>query len=297
MADQAQALQNGTLILEVIFHKPGITRRGDLGKVETAADKKQLGLSKKIIDSPQYRAVLHVANACREYLKSLELEAPFKTGRHLLPLKLLERAYTRVEEAEVAYHEAADAFIAAYPAQVQAARQSLADQFDDGDYPGLETLREQFWVERRVTSWDTPGEAKIGEYLYEKEKSRVAEELSSVAEDAKLALREGLRILTGKLAESLGPKPDGKRRRLSESTVKKVTDWLASFDARNVLGDADLGAVVTDLKSVLNNRGVKELRTNEGMRAAVKTELEQTGKALEALLVDVPARAISLGDE
>jgi len=292
----ADAISNNTVILEVIFHKPGITRKGDLGKVETPADKRQLGLSKKIIDSPEYRAVLHVANACREYLRAMELEGPFKTGRHLLPLGLLEKAYTRVEEAEKLYLKAADEFEAAYPAQVEEARQSLADQFEAGDYPDAESLRQQFWVERRVTSWDTPGEAKIGEYLYERESARVAEELSSVAEEAKFALREGLRALTIKLADNLGARPDGKRKRLSASTLAKVGDWLASFSARNVLGDSELAAVVTDLRSVMQGRGLKELRTNDGMRAAVKADLEKAGKSLDALLVDAPARAISFGD-
>ena len=295
--NQAQAIQNETVILEVIFHKPGMTRQGDLGKVETPADKKRLGLSKKIIDSPEYRAVLHVAIGCREYLRSLELEAPFKTGRHLMPLKLLEKAYARVEDAEEAYGEAADTFVAVYPEQVEAAEQSLADQFDANDYPDADDLRQQFWVERRVTSWDTPGEAKIGEYLYEKEKNRVAAELSSVAEDAKFALREGLRELTTKLAESLGEQPNGKRKRLAGSTVTKITNWLTSFNARNVLGDSELAAVAADLRSVMNGKGLTELRTNDGMRAAAKADLEKAGKSLDALMVDAPTRAINLGDD
>ena len=33
MTSQADAISENTVILEVIFHKPGMTRRGDLGKV------------------------------------------------------------------------------------------------------------------------------------------------------------------------------------------------------------------------------------------------------------------------
>jgi len=290
-------LANQTVILEVIFHKPGMTRRGDLSLVETEADKRQLGLSKRIIESPEYKEVGLVASHCRAFLRNLELAGPFKTGRHLLTLPLLESAYRHVGDAEVRYAEAAERFLAVYPSQVEQAKTMLADQYRAEDYPAVDTLREAFRVEKRVTTWSTPDASQIGEYLYSQEKARAAVELAAIADDAKLALREGIKALAAKLAKALGYKDSGHRQTLTPATYQKVADWLAIFDKRDVMNDSDLGAVVTEIKAALEGKGLDDLRTNRGVRDEVRRNLDGAIERLDTLLVDAPSRVVSFEDE
>jgi len=293
----ARALENGTVILEVIFHRPGIRRKGDVAEIETSADKAQLGLSKQIISSPEYKDAYRIASHCRDYLRDRELKGPFKTGRHLLPVSLLRECYEHVEQAEAEYSEAVERFLAVYPSQKEAARESLGLQYRESDYPSVDRLRAAFWIEKRITQWSTPDPSRIGEYLYEKERERVSVELTAMAEDAKLALREGIRELASRLARALGRKENGHRRQLRPETYQNVLEWLALFDKRDVLKDEALGAVVADIRGALDGNPITELRSNDGLRESVKGELEGAIEQLGTLLVDAPARSIVFDED
>jgi len=291
------ALEQGTVILEVVFHRPGIHRRGDMAEIETSADKSQLGLNKRIVESPEYKYICKIASACRSYLRDLELHGPFKTGRHLIPISLLEQAYDRVLVDEEKYQEAVEAFLVVYPAQKEIARAALANQFNEADYPSVSALRRAFWVEKRVTQWATPGASQIGEYLYAKERDRVQVELTALADEAKIALREGIAGLAEKLAHALGVKDNGHRQTLQPGTLRKVLEWLALFDKRDILDDKDLGSVVNTIRSALDGKSLDDLRTNRGVRDSVKETLDGAVKQLHTLLADGPGRIVSFEDD
>jgi hypothetical protein len=285
------------VILDVTFHKPGNTRKGDKGEIDTSADKNRLGLSKKILQSSEYADVLAVANACRTWLASVALPGPMKAGSYIVPLEVLDRVYTRVTEAEAAYNAAADRFVAVIPELIERDREALKDQFCIKNYSAPEEARKCFYVERRLLDFSLPGQAKIGQFIYENEKKRVEQDLQNTANEIKLALREALQGLVGRLADALEVGPDGTKKVFRDTAVTKLKEYLDLFSARNIADDDELAELVKQAKGVLNGKTPDDLRTNITTRQMVKTEVARLANAAAQLVDKLPSRLISFDDE
>lgn len=303
MTTQAQsqasaALQDATVIFKVLFHRPGITRKGDLSRVTTPADKKRLRLSKRILDSPEYGVTGKVKADFMEYVGRVELDSHLPSGEHLIPVGKIEEVYRRLEAVEDEYKEAVAEFIAAYPEQIETSRVALDDQFRESDYPPAEQLLSAFWVEHSIQTWEVPSESKLGEYVYQREQEKIASRLEEEAAKAMWGLRTVLHEMTTGLRDAmLGRNSEGNRKKLSPKNIKAVVEWCQNWKDRNVMADDELTAIVDELKAVVCGVGENELVTNKGLRATSAEQMAEVVSKLDTLLVDAPARLIALEDD
>jgi hypothetical protein len=276
---------------------PGRNRQGSLATVETDADKTLLGLSKRIYNCEGYVRAQRVKTELREWLKTHSLPSPLRAGSYLIPLDMLQEVYAKVDQAEVEFEAAANEATEQYPAAVADYRDRLKSQFDARQYPSQAEFRQAFRLDRRLLDFGVPDSAKIGNVFFEAERQRAEEEWRQARQEVQAALRQSLLELVRHLADRLAPKPDGKRQILHASAVGKVKEFLDTFDSRNLCGDEDLAGLVTQAKAVLDGTTVETLRGSQPLRDQVRGTMGEIGVRLDAMLADVPSRAISFEEE
>ena len=301
--DAANVLHKTTCLL-LRFHKTGLIRKGNIAKIQTTANKKRLGLHKKILQSEAYDQMLLIARDCRRYAVARSVPGSFfSEGTHLIPCPLVVDLNEKIANAEQGYANFANLFVEQYPALVEEARTELDDQFNPGNYfdvsttKGRQQLRSKFWVERRWFDWSPSGEHKVGTAIAVQEQAKQAVEIQDMALQVKAALRVGLKKLIDHLVERLTPGPGGAKKMFAPTTITKVVDFLELFSARNVCGDHELALLADQAKEVLAGQTPESIKDDDEVKAVVAGRMSMVKGFLDKLVQDMPERVINLDDD
>jgi hypothetical protein len=293
---EIRKLMDSAVVLDLTFHRPGIRRKADISLVETDADKNMLGLTKAIVDSKEYAAVIKVASETRRWVGLRALPSPLKRGTYLISVELVADVYEYLDAADASYMAKAEEFLLVYPWQVREAKQKLLDQFDPDNYPSVKKLRAAFYVERRLIDFGVPNPEKIGKAFWLREKKRAEKTWAKAADEVQAALRTAFRELVGHLAERLQPKDDGTKKVFRDTAVDKVLEFVDLFQQRNLTGDAELSGLVTQARNVLKGKKADKLRTSVVARGEVAEEMGRVMTALDELMETAPRRRIRFDD-
>jgi len=290
------SLKETTVVLNLKFRAPGLSRKGDLGEITTKADKSMLRLSQDILDSDEYAAIKAIATETRGFVKRRAVPAPMlRTGMYRLGVAALPVVYERVKQAEIQYAEKVEEFIAAYPALKADAKKRLGPQYRETNYPQVEDLEKSFDVKYCLIDFGTPSSAKVGEVIGKAEWQKAKAAAAQEAEECKLALRAATLKIVEKFAAALGTKDSGRKGSLTAAGWDNVKEFLDLFAQRNVLQDDQCAEYVAQLKSVLDGNDIELLRKKGDVRA--KVEATVSGIAANvSKLVEAPKRAISFDD-
>ena len=288
-----QQLSDKAVLLNLIMHRPDMTRCADLGKVETACDKGMLSLSKKLINCSSYKKARNYGTIVRAWLSARTTPSPIGRGTYLVPLTLLDSVMEYLSNAEIAYAKLVDEFIKDYPAVCEEAQERLGDQYDPTEYPkDEERLRAAFWMEYHLLDLGTPNQDKLGKALWESEKKKAQALWQDATVDIQNALRTSFRDLVKHLADKLEVAPDGKRKKFKDVSVENVNEFIKLFKQRNLTDDAELNKLVLLAKSVMSGVKPVDLRESDGIRSEVKEQFDRVTKRLDSMLVDKPSRKI-----
>lgn len=173
------------------------------------------------------------------------------------------------------------AFMADYTAAIERSRTAkikdggLGPLFDEADYPIAEEVAASFSIEWNWLSLSVPENlpAQLRAAAAEKLENQFAE----AANEVKLALREGFQTLIAHAAEALKPTADGEKRIFRNSLTDNIQAFIDSFNARNVMGDAELEALVSRAREVLTGINTGGKATADVLRKDA-TIRENTGK-------------------
>lgn len=295
-------MSNGNLFdravcLDVTFHKAGVRRKGDVGEIQTSADKDCLGLSKAIIDCKEYADVTAIATGFRRYCEKIALPSPLKRGTYLIPLELLDQVSAELDRAEAAFNEAADAFIDVYPDAKERARERLAEQYDEDNYPDPEKLREAFYVERRMLDFSPPGSDKVSAALRSRELERWKRDMRNAGNEIRAGLRVAAQELVGGLRNKLQAlSSEGNKQRLTAAAVDNVSEFLNLFYSRDITQDDAMREVVGQAQAILEGTDVESLRSDESLRANVLSQMAGVVESLDRLVEECPKRAYAFED-
>jgi hypothetical protein len=290
-------IMDDAVILAITFHRAGIRRKADIGLVATEADKSMLGLTKAIVDSPEYTAAMRVVGDARSWLDKRTLPSPLKRGTYLVPLSMVGDVYDHIAEVVEEYRAKVEEFLLVYPAQVERAREHLADQFQQDNYPTVETLRAAFWIDHQLLDFGVPSAEKIGRELWAREKERAERSWADAVGEIQEALRSAFRGLVGHLAERLEPNADGSKKIFKDTAVEKLVEFIDLFKNRNLTGDVELEGLVAQARNVLAGKRPDALRKSSTVRGEVAGEMARVSAALDKLLADAPRRKISFEED
>lgn len=292
----AKRVMDDVVVLDVTFHRPGISKQADLSRVATDSDKDMLNLTKNIVDAKEYSTVVRFADDVRMWLAKRSLPSPLKRGTYLVPVGSVEQVCQFLDQAEERYKAKAEEFLLVYPEKVAEAKIKLGDQFNQDNYLPVEQLRASFWIERRLIDFFLPSEGKIGRALWEKEKQRAEETWSRAVETIQEALRTSFQTLVGHLAERLEPRPDGTRKVFRDTAIDNMLEFIDLFKARNVTGDAELEGLIIQASNVLKGKKPEDIRKSDTVRGEIAGEMARVQKALDKLMDVAPRRRISFDD-
>lgn len=261
----------------------GNRRVANLGDVATDADKSMLHLTKTLIDSDEYKAIGRWMNETKGWLMARSVPSFFRDGCYLFRLSMVADVEKHLRFAETIKRGLVDKLLEVYPAQIETARERLAGQFNVGDYPTIEELRRAFFWSYQWIAFGIPEglPPEIRQQEMEKAKNMWEEAAQSIT----IALRESFNGLIRHAREKLQPGEDGKPRIFRDTLVTNIKDFLETFQARNIVGDDELAALVAKAQAVIGGVDkAQALRDDQALRDSVKDGFEAIEKEMETLV-------------
>lgn len=261
-----------------------------------AVDKTMLGVSKMLLDSPELRAVRKHDGKIRKYVYDKCL--PYEIGIHLLPNELVVGVEEQLQAFAAERETLISKFLAAYPAQIEAAGKRLLVLFNQADYKGLTQVRDAFTFDWQYLSFGTPGKLKdISPALFAAEQEKAARKWKEASDTIEQVLRAQMKALVEKLQEKLAPSGDGKPKAFRKESIVNLREFIAEFDIRNVTSDTELKVLVERAKGILGNVDANDIRSNEKLRAELAESFTAITSELKDIVVEGNSRAIMFEDE
>lgn len=285
--------------LAVRVRRFGNVRKLSTEAVEVDADKAMLGAHKKLVDSPELKAVAKLDSQILEFVYSRSLPSLFKQGVYLVPIALVEELDARLETLRIQRADLVDAFCRAYPRLIEEAAGRLRAVFASGDYPPVEVIRQSFSLSWQYVNLGVPGSLQgVSRELFRKEQLKAQEQWEETLTEVRTLLRVQMQELVGRIAERLtGTGPDGKPRIFRDSMVSNLTDFLGVFDARNLSDDQELRQVVDLARRLITGVEPDTLRQSQTFRQIIGSGFTTLKEQLDGMMVDRPARLISFSDD
>jgi len=258
--DPGVDLARKTVCIKVRLSTMGNTRKVSTSQIEADADKDLLRVSKRLLTSPELRAISRFDGEIRRYLYNICL--PFEIGIHLLPIAALETVEERLRRFAADRVELVSAFLAVYPALCQDAAKRLRGLYNPADYPPLDEVTREFGFSWQYVSFGVPDQLKgISREVWEQEREKAAQRMAEASSEIQQVLRQSMADLVTHMAERLKEGPDGKPLKFKQSTVSNLVEFLSNFSFRNVADDQELQSLVTRARELLQGVGADGLRT------------------------------------
>jgi hypothetical protein len=287
----ATATKNGTAIgsisdkavfLSIHFSRFYNIRKVETSQVEVDADKRRIGVTKKLLESKTLQEIQRLDYEAMRYIESRCL--PFEKGIHALPNGLIEEVDDSLRERDADRNRLVDQFVAEYDDLLNEARRPLGALFDAGDYPTAEETRAYFGMRWNYLSLSTPGSLKeLSPKLFQEERRKIGEKMQESYEEWRTILRVAMADLVKRLRESLQPGPDGKTRKLTDSSVNRLQDFLQTFSFRNVTNDEELEKVCEELKVAMTGVTVEQLRESERLKEKMGKSIAEAAATLDVM--------------
>jgi hypothetical protein len=262
--------------------------------VEVDADPEAVHVGKELLESPELKAVATEDNAVRQwvYARSLPSYGTLRDGVYRIPLALVDQVDEELEAFRQRRKALIDKFLDRYPAMINEALVRLRSLYNPADYPHLDQVAERFTFSYRYLAFMTP--QTLSARLMSREREKAAAEVSSEVEEIKQALRTSFAELIDHAAQRLGVKQDGRKQVFRDSMVTNMTEFFQFFQARNLVGDQELAALVERARTVMQGVDAEVLRTDDVTRASVKATLDQVKAEMDRNLLVRPTRRLIL---
>ena len=138
-------LKNAVLLLFSI-HKFGIRRKIETSSFPITADASLIGVTKRILDCPEYQAVTRLDNQTRRRIFQIALPSSLCKGMALVPAKLVYELDDLLTNYQSKRKRLVETFCDVYPLRKQEALLRLGTYFKTDDYPPVENVEKGDWA-------------------------------------------------------------------------------------------------------------------------------------------------------
>jgi len=286
----ASSLTAATVFLKTRFGIIGNSRKVSGAEVlDTDADKALLRVSKQLLDSPELEAIKQADTKMRTWLYNACL--PYDLGVQLLPKKSIESARAKMAEFRAERAELVENFVAAYPGLLEKAAAQLGSLFNAADYPTIEQVRAKFFFGWNIVTFEVPDSLKeISEQVFQEEKAKQEANFKAAADEITALMRQTMFDLVSHLETRLTPGDDGKQKILKESAVANLQKFLESFDIKNVTNDAELAAVVSKARELVDGTSAATLRSSDAFREKIRAGMASVKDQLSGMVEEKAGR-------
>jgi hypothetical protein len=261
--------------------------------VTTTAKASELRHQKRLIDSPELDEIRsqdgymirHLESKSCNYDKATRFLPKSEAGQVVRAMEAYRtiRRPTLVAKFMAVYRklEAAD---------FEPLRVALGDQFDRGDYPNSDTVEVGFSFEYNLREVGSIVLSGLPDFIIEQE----IEKDKAKRAVAILEWRDTMRFAGQKAVEALfdalKPQPDGKKRKLYDSVVENLQEFLATYNTRDLAGDSEYQTTVIEpLKAIMKGVSMDKIRHSDNLKAYIVKQVEGV-KQNAGLLVQATGR-------
>lgn len=273
------------MFLNLEFNRFGNSRKVDV-EVKTDANQSRFNHSKQLLNSPELKEIARADAALRIWI-----DAPTRCWRYggsmrMVPNSVVKEVrLTCKNYATITRPQLIKAFVDTYLAYVADAKKELGQQFNQGDYPSLETVEQEFSFDYKFLSFSTPETLKsIDPEAFEEEKEKAHQHLMSAAEEMRVGMRAVFQEMVDGLIDVLRPDTDGKKKRLHASKIVNLQEFLNTFDLRNVTNDAELQGQVGKLKLLMEGVSADQVKESDNLKADMVAKFSEVSSNLKTLV-------------
>jgi len=257
-------------------------------KVETTADKSLLRHQKQLIDSPELDEIRSQDGYLTRHLASRT--ATYNKATRFLPKSEAAKMY----RACVAYQtirrpQLVAAFMKEYrkleAIDFAPLREALGDRFDRSDYPDSSTVEAGFYFEFNLRPVGDISLTGLPDFIVAEELAKDKQKREQAVVEWKETLRAAGMEVVNVLFEALKPQPDGKKRKLYDSNIENLKEFLNTFSLRDLAGDSEYQTkVVEPLQRLLKGVNMEQIRHNDGLKNHIASQVAEIRKTASALV-------------
>lgn len=291
-------LTESTVLFTMSFHMGiGRMRQIKVTVSDTTADPSKLRHQKLLIESEALEAIRSGDGRIKRWVESKTCKFGMGDSQMLVPGAYFDEVYDAVlNYAENERPILVAAFMKEYR-ELEAKdfapiANALGDKFVRSEYEPADVVESGFGFTFRPIPLGVPDD-QMSRFTknvrtVEREKQKANALMLRAANDWRQTLRQIGYESVVTLQEILKPTDDGKRKKLFDSTVDKLQDYLSSYNVRNITDDSEYAAHVDTLKSIMAGVTTEKLRHSENLKDKVGKQLDMV-KAQLSTMVEVQA--------
>ena len=291
--EQGQSVAEQTVMLSLSLGAVTNRRKlkSDTEAVDTEIDRGMLHLSVDLFDAPEQKRCQKYLTALKANINNYTVPSFFRGGMYLVKMEAVEKVDVMIEKAIEDFKPVVQAFADVVEQRRDESRDRLKGAFDVRHYPTREQVLAGYTVEKRWLTMSTPQSLKqISASFFEREKAKAEESIRTATEEITKLLAAEAKKLTVHLIERLTPGPDGKAKIFRDSAVSNISEFLATFNLRNIGGSDELNAQISKIRQLINGVDPEALRTNDTVKESVANGFKQVAEELDKLVVAKPSR-------
>lgn len=289
-----------TVNLKLELNKLGVRKKVATREVnKTDADDDALHVSKEIIESRTLKDIASLDGEIRKYVQSRTVPSPFGAGVYLLSLDTFTAVDAKLEQFQAQRQELVDRFATEYAAAKSAAVLRLGSLYDERDYPSLGKVLRAFGMSWKYVEVGTPGKIRaLSPEIHAREVQKAKDEIATATAEIKNMMRAAMADLVDHLVDRLEAKPDGSCKVFRDTLVSNVREFLETFNARNIVEDGELAALVRQAQDIVGGGALSAqmLRDNDGLRDRVHGQFAELKTALDGMMINRPRRKIAFDE-
>jgi hypothetical protein len=258
------------------------------------ADAEYVTSNKKLVNfrNPHYRAVIAALGAISQGWHARSV--PWvKKGIRLMRQDELDGFGTWLREQQEILRGKANVLAVHRDSLVGEAQQQLGDLFNPSDYPG--DLAGLYWVELDFPPLEPDERLRLASVAqYEEQMRRVAARFEAAVGAVQEEFVAEFTQVVSQLTESLTPREDGSVRRIRESTVQNVREFVGRFRTLNVTDSPQLEELIGRAEGLLDGRTRTDLRDSDQIREQIRQGAANILTALQPVIDTLPRKRRSL---
>lgn len=281
-----------TICLQLSFGSFGTMRKVPIKKIQTDAEKDLLRLSKKIIESKRLDDIHKADGALKDWIVSQSVPSPFGKSFYLIRAARFDRIMERIDQYRPERERMARAFVDLdYSDARRDMKTRLGSLFDERNYPPNDEVLARFTMDARPLEFSTPGNLRtLNRARWETESANFKRDIANAGEKIRTLLRVQMQELLNKAVERLTPTAAGERKIFRDTLIGNITDFLETFQDRNLSDDRELAAIVAQVDGLLKGVTPDALRNSDRIAETVRTKMETANVALSGMVTDAGRR-------
>lgn len=267
--------------------------QADDSKITAECDKSKLNTTKKLIESEALQAIMQHTNMVYNWCLARSMQSSIRRGVYFVKRDMVQTFEDFLSESQRLLDEKfVPALLAEYAqckanAQKPASEGGLGELYCEEDYPTPEDLRRSFCFEWSWMSLSVPNE--LPEEVRQRECDKLRESFQNAQTEVVYALREGFKKIVDNAANLLTAPKNGKQRIFGKATVQTFEKFFDTFEARNLMDDAELKQLVNQARATVKGIKLDQIK-NGDVRADIAQQFNAVSNAMDKLLVDRPGR-------